>query len=753
MEKRESEFWKTIPSKWVVDGIFYWNIREKILKFSPQYYTLSGYTPYEFEEKYEEWEKRVHPNDIERLNERITLYLAGKTKIYNEVFRFLTKEGDWMWIRARTNVIECSPDGVPELVIGTHTDVSSEMEAAINLEESDVLLSSIIDNCQPIITMVDKDGTIRLSEGKDLKKIGLHPSELVGKSFFDVFKENEDIVETAHRAIAGETICKTVKLGDTYLDIINSPVKDYQGNITGAIGISIDKTNEITGIEEKELLQSAVNSAAESIVITNIDGKITYANPAFERMTGYSSNEYIGKNPNILKGKRSDKQFYLDLWAKISSGETWRGRFHNVDKNGKEFIEDSVISPITDSDGEIISYVAVKKDVTKEVDLEDKLHQVEKMESIGMLAGGIAHDFNNILTGIIGYTELALWNLPDSSPVETHLIESLKGCERARTLVQRILTFSRKAHRECTSFDPSELVIEAMDFMRSTIPTTIDIETNVEKFTNGITWDSNCLHEILINLCTNASSAIGEHGKITVSCKVTTIKDDLIGVIGLIKSGNYAQIDVADTGSGIPATIIKQIFEPFFTTKKIGEGTGIGLSVVLALLKDHSSDIIVTTERCKGTCFSIYLPLSEKKLSVEDHIITHSVPKGNERILVVDDELLLSKMIKAMLSGLGYTVSSFSDSTEAIENFRKNSKQYDLVITDQKMPTITGIDLIKKRKDIRSDIPTIIYSGVGDIETKKIAQKIGINAFLNKPFNREKIASSIRVVLDSNEVE
>ncbi len=744
-----SEFWETIPSKWVVDGIFYWNIKEKFFKFSPQYYTMSGYMPYEFSESYAEWEKRLHPDDIDRVTRRISLYLSGKTKIYNEVFRFLTKAGDWMWIRARINVIESSPDGIPELVIGTHTDVSSEMEAAINLEESDALLNSIVDNCQPIITVVDKDGTIRLPEGKDLEKIGIPHSEHVGKSFFEIFRENEIIVEIANKAISGETICETVKLGERYLDTVISPVKDCQDNITGAVGISIDKTDEIIGMKEKELLQSAVNSAAESIVITNVDGEITYANPAFERMTGYNSNEFLGKNPRILKGKRSDKSFYLDLWSKISSGKTWRGRFYNVDKNGKEFIEDSVISPITAPNGEIISYVAVKKDVTKEVELEEKLRQMEKMESLGMLAGGIAHDFNNILTGIIGYTELAMWSLPEKSPVEPHLIDGLKGCERARTLVQRILAFSRKTQRECTLFDPSELVSEVMDFLRSTIPSTIEIETSVDSFTNGIFWDSNCLHEVLINLCTNASSSIGEHGKIKVNCKPVAVRE-IQGIIGSIPQGKYAKVDIIDSGEGMSESVLNHIFEPFYTTKDIGKGTGMGLSVVLALLKDHSSDITVTSELGVGTCFTLYLPLSDELLTASDNLLTGRVPRGDERLLVVDDELIIGKMLKSMLSSLGYEVDFFADSVLALEHFKENCEAYDIVITDHVMPSLTGLELIQEVKAIRNDVATMIYYGAGEIDADYLSDKKDVDAFLAKPFNREEFTIELRETLDRN---
>jgi len=234
-------FWESIPRSWIIDGIYHWNIITSELRFSPEYYTIAGYEPYEFPEHYDEWEKRIHPDDLQKVLTRSSLFLNGQTSIYNEVFRFLTKNGDWMWIRARATMVERDENGKPKIITGTHRDISSEMVTAQSLQESDNTFRSVVQNSQPIIFMYDKTGKILLNEGKSLASIGLQPNELVGKNVLDLYKDDLSTIDVIKRTLKGEQQEYTSYIGDTVLESISTPIYDDRGKVNAVVGMSIDR--------------------------------------------------------------------------------------------------------------------------------------------------------------------------------------------------------------------------------------------------------------------------------------------------------------------------------------------------------------------------------------------------------------------------------------------------------------------------------------------------------------------------------
>ncbi len=379
--------------------------------------------------------------------------------------------------------------------------------------------------------------------------------------------------------------------------------------------------------------------------------------------------------------------------------------------------------------------------------LESQLHQSQKMESIGTLAGGIAHDFNNILFPVMGFTEMLLEDTPEDDPIRDSLEQIYNGTLRAKDLVQQILTFARQRDGELKLMQMQPMVKEAIKLIRSTIPTTIEIQQNIQTDCKPIKADPTQIHQIVMNLATNAYHAMEENGgKLTILLKeMEFTKDDLISLA--ITSGVYACLTIQDTGKGMDQALCKNIFDPFFTTKGKGKGTGMGLSVVHGIVKNMSGAIRVYSEPGKGTQFNIYLPVVQTRSEQQLTDITEPLQTGNEHILLVDDEISILKMEQAMLERLGYKVTTRSSSIDALEAFRTNPDKFDLIITDMAMPNMAGDKLSVEINQIRPDIPILLCTGFSEIISEEKAKSLGINGFLLKPVISRNLSQKIREVL------
>ncbi len=381
--------------------------------------------------------------------------------------------------------------------------------------------------------------------------------------------------------------------------------------------------------------------------------------------------------------------------------------------------------------------------------LQFQLQQSQKMESIGNLAGGIAHDFNNILSSIIGFTELALDETPKGTLAEDSLQEVYSAGKRAKDLVQQILTFARQSDEKRTPLLPSKIAREVLKFIRPTIPTTIEIQQNLDS-ESWITGNATRVYQVLMNLCTNAAHAMEDSGGVlTVSMKDLSF-DKENSPIGM-KAGDYVEIKVSDTGSGIAPEIIDSIFEPYFTTKEPGEGTGMGLAIVRGVIESYDGKISVASQLPKGTTFTTYLPITKKR----DHkaYVPEQLPTGTEHILFVDDEHPIAKMGRRTFESLGYSVTTRTSSEEALELFKAKPNDFDLVVTDMTMPNMTGDQLAIELMKIRNDIPVILCTGFSKRISDDSIADIGIRAFAYKPIVKADLAKTVRKVLDNANTE
>lgn len=395
--------------------------------------------------------------------------------------------------------------------------------------------------------------------------------------------------------------------------------------------------------------------------------------------------------------------------------------------------------------------------------LEEQLRHAQKMEAIGTLAGGIAHDFNNILGAVHGYTELVIEDVPQGSVAEKNLRQVLLATNRAKDMIQRILAFSRKEKKKRKWVRPADIVSESVHLLKLSLPSTIEIQTNIEDNLGAILADSTQLQQVLLNLCTNAADAMQEKGGILeIGLKEINVEPDSIIYASKHKkhlSGRYQYITVSDTGHGMDDKTMSRIFEPYFTTKKVGEGTGMGLAVVHGIITNHGGEISVYSQPGLGTTFHIFLPVekdgAESQLEYEEEYEEEKVseainaeqvvhqPGGNQHILLVDDERQLAEMGRQMLVRLGYKVTDKTSSIEALELFRSQPEQFDILITDQTMPHMTGIQLTKEVRAIKPGIPVILFTGFSSVINEKNFGSHGIDGFLMKPVCKRELSQTL----------
>ncbi len=402
---------------------------------------------------------------------------------------------------------------------------------------------------------------------------------------------------------------------------------------------------------------------------------------------------------------------------------------------------------IKDFLGKIIKIYGVNQDITERKKIEENLLNARKMDSIGNLAGGIAHDFNNILASVLGYTELALQKAEKGSDIEDDLNEIFTAGKRAKELVRQILTFARKSDEKMSPVHVRKILDEVLNLLRSSIPANIEIKNEI-KSDSYVIANLTQLHQIIMNLCTNAAHAMEDDGGILsvnlrdykISTRSESNKLDL-------KPGNYIELSVSDTGTGIPADIIESIFEPYFTTKKPEEGTGMGLAVVQGIIEKIGGKIKVESVQGNGTTFRVYLPVTEQTRL--KHVNTHeTLPGGTERILLIDDEPAITRISLRNLKNLGYSVTAKTGSPEALALFKSRPEYFDLVISDMTMPGLTGDKLAVELMKIRPDIPIIINTGYSKKFSEEEASKLGIKALIYKPIMRAELAKTVRKVLD-----
>ncbi len=614
-----------------------------------------------------------------------------------------------------------------------------------------------VDALQDIVTIQDRELRVVRANKAAHALFGYGLGEMKGKKCYELFLGRKmpcpkcPLVKEA----AVEPQVNTVyhPAFDRMYRVSSFPIFAENGEMHLLVHVARDVTQFLRNEEEKNRLMAAIEQASEAVMISDSHGVIQYVNPAFENSTGYSRAEALGCNANILKSGVHDRQFYEEMWQTLLRGQVWRGRLTNRRKNGTLLKEDATISPVLDRAGKIINYVALKRDVTREEQLEQQLHQGMKMEALGTLAGGIAHDFNNILAAMIGYGEMARSRLPADHPARKDIDQVLAGGDRAVDLVRQILTFARQeSYGQFRLFKLQYIVREVVKLLRPSLPSTIELVHEIDNSCRSIYADPGQLYQVLMNLCTNARQSIGEdHGRIIIRLCERRVHEGSARFGGDAgETGSFLDLEVTDSGCGIEEKDLARIFDPFYTTKKNEQGTGLGLAVVHGIIKRHKGEIEVDSRIGVGTSFHVYLAVDGREVDAAEKR-ERLVSGGSERIIVVDDEVQVAEVLRRILEAAGYRVTTFHDSISAVKKFREDPDCCDLVLTDMLMPGMTGAELARECLALRPGLPIIMLTGHSDTFDAHRAEAIGIKELLQKPVRGDKLQQIVRRVLEDGE--
>ncbi len=497
--------------------------------------------------------------------------------------------------------------------------------------------------------------------------------------------------------------------------------------------------------EQRIFFLSTLNSIPDGVVVMDASGEIKQANPALCRMFGYAQEELVGQPQTMLYEKDGEKFRHDDFPT------AWSRRF--MRKDGSVFLGETMENQINNDQGQLLGTLELVRDLSDQLaeirrqrQLEEQLRQSQKMAAIGTLAGGIAHDFNNLLAAILGYAELALLKLPPGIALQREIRQILKAGGKASELVNQILAFSRKETTKRILLQPGVLLKEVIKLLRGTIPSTITIQEKIAATDRVILANPTQLHQVVMNLCTNAFHAVEDKGGVIV-LSLEPVKKAIPESQG---EREWIKISVKDNGCGIDPSNLERIFEPYFTTKPSGKGTGMGLAVVHGIVESHEGRILVESTRGEGTTVQVYFPVVTGIETSLEQQRSQSLVGGSESILVVDDEQMVADYLKGFLEQLGYKITVCNDGNTALMAFEKNPQGFDVVITDQTMPGKTGFEIARTMLTLRPELPIILCSGYSSALSPERVSKAGIREFMMKPVSLHDLAPVIRSVLDKS---
>jgi PAS domain S-box-containing protein len=544
---------------------------------------------------------------------------------------------------------------------------------------------------------------------------------------------------------ADERIVAVAGVGNKQEPYDQADVRQLSLFMSNMIGIMKQKQANDRAHQAKKEWERTFDSIDDAVTIHDAEMRILMTNRAAERILAIPRQEIIGRHCyDVFRGSPQPCSGCPEI-SSLASQRPHSGEITHP-LLSKTFLVSC--SPILDDQGDVKGFVNTAKDITEQRKIESQLRQAQKMEALGALAGGIAHDFNNILSGIFGYTELSMLALNDPANLQKYLKVLLASAERARDLVKQILTFSRQRESSAESMQPKFIIKEALKLLEGSLPTTIHLQQDIQSQCY-INADPTAIHQLVMNLCTNACHAMEatNGGHLAISLTDVVLDEHFAQNHSGITPGNFIRLTVSDTGQGMPPEIIAKIFDPFFTTKPEGKGTGLGLSMVHGIVHNSGGTVTVYSEIGKGSTFNAFLPAitdTEEKQAE----ISAALPSGTGSILFVEDEHVLLMLNKQLLEGMGYTVTAHAFPTEALADFQRDPNRFDLLISDINMPGLNGVDLARQVKGLRKDIPIILMTGYSaDIVEKNIAG-LGVKKLLMKPLLRKELARAVRQVLD-----
>lgn len=752
------------------------------LQWSEETFRIFEVNPVLVKSSYEGFVALIHPDDKERVNQAYQDSLETKLP-YNIEHRLLMPDGRVKFVNEQCDT-EYNDEGQAIRSYGTVQDITERKrtDEAIKTIASAVSSTAGDDFYQELVTnmaeMFNADyAFIGLLDEKDAMQVNTYMVYAHGKI---VPNMSYSLMDTPCVNVVGKEACAypehvqqlfpddklLVDMGvESYIGL---PLYAGDGTAIGLVVVLDSKPMKNTAQMEEVLkifaarteaelerkksnetiqkLSLAVEQSPNIIIITNAKGKIEYVNSAFIETTGYSREEVLNKSPSIIKSGEMPESFYSKLWQTIQAGKTWSGNFHNRRSNGELYWDEAKISPIKNTQGDITHYLGVQSDITDKKQIEQQLRRSQKMDALGKLTGGIAHDYNNMLNVILGYTELMEMVLTDAADekAKEFLKEIQHATDRGATLTKKLLSFSRQDSTEPESVDINKLLLDTQNMLEKTLTARINLEYKLADSVWPVYLDKGDLEDAILNMCINAMHAMPDGGDLAITTFNRTLLDDEAVVINL-PAGEYVQLSISDSGSGINEDVLNQIFDPFFTTK--GElGTGLGLTQVYGFIKRAKGAITIDSSLNQGTYILIYFPRHHSEVEpsqiISDEIIEQ---RGTENILVVDDEAAICELSKKLLTSKGYNVLVAESGEAALKTLESNN--IDLMVSDVIMPNMDGYKLAAKVREKYPQIKVQLVSGFDDDRKHTEEDQLLYKHLLHKPYTAANLFDAVRKCL------
>jgi PAS domain S-box-containing protein len=699
------------------------------------------------------WEQHLHPLDREQAVGACRQAIA-EGRDHSLEYRVLAADGRQVWLHDTIHVV-LDAEGRPIQLRGVAIDSTKGKLAEEALRASEEKYRLLFAGNLAGVFYADLDGAVLDCNDALVRILGYDSrQELLGRNLSDFFSDPADREQLSRALRQGKALAnfeESVRRKDgrvVWLLMNACLMEGPRGQPAIVQATLIDITERKAAEAERMLLMTAIEQSAEGIVITDATGTIRYVNPAFSRVSGYSREEALGKNPRLLKSGKQDEAYYRKLWTTILGGEIWQDEIVNRRSDGSLYIEEMTITPVRNQRGEITHFIAIKAEVTERKRLEQQLRQAQKMEAVGRLAGGVAHDFNNLLTIISGYGGLLLEHPGIIEPLRGYVNEIRNASGRAASLTRQLLAFSRQQVLAPRVLGLNAVVANIEKMLKRLIGEDVDLVTNLGESLWPVKADPGQLEQVLLNLAVNARDAMPNGGVLTITTANVEMDSASAQTHFPLSPGPYVLLAFNDTGIGMDAETQARIFDPFFTTKDKGKGTGLGLAMVYGIVKQSGGYIWVYSEVGKGTTFKIYLPRTAEEVdeSGPGRSLVEA-QQGTETLLLVEDEDAVRALVRNVLKERGYRVMEASRGQDALDLAEQYWGQIDLLVTDVVMPQMSGRELARRLANLRPQIKVLYISGYAD---NTVWYQGGLNsavAFLQKPFSPEALAHKVREVL------
>lgn len=731
-------------------GFWDWNITTDKLLWSDNNYHLLGLIPNSVEPIYQTWRDRIHPEDIDRVEQALNHALDTQTD-YEAEYRVIYPDGSHHWIMDRGRGIY-DASGQPVRMVGMIFDISERKQTELALWKTQQQLQAIVNNSPAVIYLIDSQNKQILVNRSYAQLLSTTLDNLIGKSIYEAWpKENADIFAANNQRVlqgnqAIEVEENIIIAGKVYTYItIKFPLHDANGIPYAVCGISTDITERKQAQQKIREQAALIDIATDAIFVHDLENNILFWSQGSERLYGWTPEESLGKKAHELFYKQSLLQLEAVLQSTIKLG-SWQGELEQITKTGREIIVASRWTLVHDETGKPRSILVVNTDITEKKQLERQFYRAQRLESIGTLASGIAHDLNNVFTPIIMIAQLLPLRCKNVDARTKELFQTLdSSSKRGANLVKQILTFARGTEGQRILLQPGHLLKELVKVIKQTFPKSIDIVTDIPTNTLWmVQGDPTQLEQVFMNLAVNARDAMPDGGTLTITAENRIIDKTYARMHLEAEEGGYFVVTVADTGTGIPPELLERIFDPFFTTKEIGKGTGLGLSTVLGIVKNHGGFVEVSSQMGKGTKFQVFLPRGEG--TATETITKTELLKGNgELILVVDDEKVVQQTTQETLADYNYKTLAAKDGIEALTLYVQHEQEISAVLLDIIMPNMDGLIAIRTLRTLNPKVKIIATSGLSSNEQK--ATTIGANKFLSKPYTATDLVTTLSEVI------